>query len=165
LGKSLFIKKSSVQGRGVFAKNDFNQGQIILEIDDSHVVLDPSKLTRKQNEYDCDYLACGKVILMQPPEKYINHSCTPNSYIKTVKGTRRVLAMRSIKKGEEITFDYSINGYNDGFFKCSCKSKNCRKYYQGNFFKLPTELQIKYSPYLDDWFVEEHKKEIAKIYF
>lgn len=50
----------------------------------------------------------GKVILMKEPERSINHSCDPNTYVKTINGVRRVLAMRGIKKGEEITFDYAI---------------------------------------------------------
>jgi len=71
--------------------------------------------------------------------------------------------MRGIKNEEEITFDYSINGYNDGTFGCRCGSKNCRGIYQGNFFKLPKLLQKKYLPYLDDWFVEQHKEKIDEL--
>ena len=67
---------------------------MILEIDDSHVVDDESKLTKKQQKYDCDYLSNGIVVLMQLPEKYINHSCDPNSYTKTVDGVRKVYTMR-----------------------------------------------------------------------
>jgi hypothetical protein len=100
---------------------------------------------------------------MQPPEKYINHSCNPNSYTKTIKGVRKVFAMENIKKGEEITYDYSINGYNDGTFQCNCGSENCRKRYQGNFFKLPKKIQLKYLTYLDGWFVKEHKREVDKL--
>lgn len=33
-----------------------------------------------------------------------NHSCNPNSFIK---GKNELVALRDIKKGEEITFDYS----------------------------------------------------------
>jgi len=53
---------------------------MILEIDDSHVVADENKLSKHQLEFDCDFLAAGKIILMQKPEKYINHSCCPNTY-------------------------------------------------------------------------------------
>lgn len=160
---NIIVKKSKVQGKGVYANKNFKESDVILEIDDLHVVKDISKLTKKQNEYDCDYLSNGKVILMQSPEKFINHSCNPNSYVKTIKKIRKVLAMRNIEKGEEITFDYSINGNNDGTFKCHCGSKNCRQIYQGNFFKLPLKTQKKYLPYLDDWFIKEHKTEIEKL--
>ena len=70
--------------------------------------------------------------------------------------------MKDIRKGQEIFFDYSISAIPIGHpihgsnfswkMKCQCKSKNCRKIVEGDFFKLPKELQIKYLPYLDSWF-------------
>jgi SET domain-containing protein len=161
--KNAVVKKSSISGKGVFAAKDFKESEMILKIDDSHVVIDPTKLTKEQHEFELDYLANGKIVFLQSPERYINHSCDPNSYAKTMHGVRKLVAMRGIKNGEEITFDYSINGYNDGTFGCHCGSKNCRGIYQGNFFKLPKLLQKKYLPYLDDWFVEQHKEKIDKL--
>lgn len=154
------VKKSPVHGFGVYADKDFKIGDTVLIIDDTHVVTDESKLTPQQHEYDCDYLSNGKVILMQDPERLINHSCDPNTYVKTINNLRHVLAMKDIKKGKEITYDYTINGDNDGTFKCNCGSKNCRGVYQGKFFKLPKDIQLKYLPYLDDWFIKDHQKEI-----
>ena len=71
-----------------------------------------------------------------------------------------VFANRDFKKGEEVTYDYSINGDNNGTFPCACGSKRCRRTYQGNFFKLPRELQLEYLPYLDEWFVQKHVEEL-----
>ena len=141
----------------------FKKGEVILEIDDSHVVTDLTKLTKEQYEFELDYLANGKIVFAQSPERYINHSCDPNTFAKTMQGGRKLVAMRDIKDGEEITSDYSINGYNDGTFRCHCGSKNCREKYQGNFLKLPKSLQKKYLPYLDDWFVEEHGEKIDEL--
>jgi len=157
------VKKSPIQGYGVYANKNFRKGDTVLFIDDSYVVLDGTKLTKHQHEFECDYLANGKIILMQEPEKYINHSCNPNTFVKTINGVRRVLAMRDIKIGEEITYDYIMNSYNDGTFRCNCGSKNCRGIYQGNFFKLPKAVQLKYLPYLEEWFVQEHKQKIEKL--
>lgn len=157
------VKNSSIQGKGVYARKNFKKGSIVLEIDDSHVVKDINILTKEQFEFHCDYLSNGTIVLMQEPEVYINHSCNPNTYVKTINGVRKVLAMRDIKNGEEITYDYAINGENAGTFDCKCGAKNCRKIYNGNFFKLPKDLQKKYLPYLDDWFVKDHIKEIETI--
>lgn len=162
MGKTI-VKSSPIQGKGVCATVDINKNEVVLEIDDSHVVIDTSKLTKEQNEYDCDYLENGKVILMQSPEKYINHSCDPSTYVKTINGVRKVLAIKDIKKGDEITYDYSINGDNDGTFTCHCGSNICRGVYQGNFFKLPKEIQQKYLPYLDDWFVKQYGEELLNL--
>lgn len=158
----VYVSSSPLQGTGVFVEHDFSVGEVVLEIDDSHVVTDESKLTPEQHEFDLDYLE-DKTILMQAPEKYINHSCDPNVYVKTKDAIRQVLAMKDIPKGEEITYDYTINGDNEGTFICHCGSKNCRKIYQGDFFKLPKELQLHYLPYLDDWFVRKHNDKIEKL--
>lgn len=159
---NIFVGKSKIHGKAVFASRNLKKGDFVLAIDDSHVVLDESMLTPKQHAFDLDYLE-DKTIIMQTPEKYINHSCDPNVYVKTEKGVRNVYAMRSISKGHEIAYDYSINGYNEGEFKCHCGSKNCRKIYQGNFFKLPKTLQQKYLPFLDIWFKRKFEKEIDSL--
>jgi len=101
--------------------------------------------------------------LMQPPERYINHSCDPNSYVKTVQGVRTLLAMRQIKKGAEITYDYAINGYYETSNPCNCGAKNCRKILNCDFFQLPEALQQKYLPYLDNWFVKEFKEKVEEL--
>lgn len=160
--KDVFVSTSALQGKGVFASKNFANGEVVLEIDDSHVVFDEEKLTKEQHEFDLDYLD-DKTVIMQEPEKYINHSCDPNTYVKTESGKRYVRAMRNIEQDEEITYDYSINGDNDGTFICRCGSKKCRGSYQGNFFKLEKALQVKYLQYLDDWFVQKYQKEINKL--
>ncbi len=94
--KNVVVKESKIHGKGVFAEKDFNKGEVILDINDSHVATDPSKLTKEQHEFELDYLANGKIVIMQHPERYINHSCDPNSYVKTGNGVRKVFAMRDI---------------------------------------------------------------------
>jgi hypothetical protein len=160
--KNVIVKFSPIQGKGVYALKDFNNNDIVLTIDDNHVVTDTNKLSDEEFENHCDYFD-DKIVLMQSPEVFINHSCNPSTFVKTINGFREVIAMKDIKSGDEITYDYSINGDNDGTFKCRCGSKNCRKIYQGNFFKLPLKIKKKYVPYLDDWFVARHKAEIDKL--
>jgi len=157
------VRKSKIQGTGVYALMDFKVGEIILDIDDSNVVTDPSKLSDEDNAFNCDYLDNGKVILMQDPERCINHSCDPSTYVKTIDGVRKVIAKKNISKGDEITFDYSINGDNEGTFPCRCGSDKCRKIYNGNFFKLPINLQKEYLPFLDEWFANKYKTELDRL--
>lgn len=159
---SVELRESLLQGLGVFACRTFSTGAIVLTIDDTHVVTDESALTADQHEFDLDYVD-GKVILMQEPEKFINHSCDPNVYVKTEQNVRNVYTIRDIKAGEEITYDYAVNGDNEGTFECHCGSPICRKVYVGNFFKLPIERQKYYLPYLDVWFAEKYKEQLTKL--
>lgn len=64
---------------------------------------------------------------------FINHSCNPNCGIKD---KLKVVAMRKIKKGEEITFDYAMSETSDYKMKCNCKQKNCREIITGEDWKL-----------------------------
>jgi len=71
--KNVVVKESRISGKGVFSSKNFREGEVILEMDDSHVVSDPSKLTKEQHEFELDYLADGKIVVMQAPERYMNH--------------------------------------------------------------------------------------------
>lgn len=156
------VKTSDVQGNGVFALKSFQKDEVVLIIDDSHVVTDPSKLPIEEKDH-CDYLSDGKIVLMQSPEVYINHSCDPNTYVKTIDGQRNVVAMKDIQKGDEVTYDYAINGYYDSSDICHCGSKNCRGTISPNFFKLSKKRQLEYFPYLDEWFKKQFISELKKI--
>lgn len=161
--KNVIVKESKIHGKGVFAAKDFKRGEPILDVDDSHVVTDTSKPTKENYDFDLDFLAHGKIIWMQPPEKYINHSCDPNVWFKTTNNVRKIYAMREISKGEELVCDYSINGRGDATFECNCGSENCRRIWYADFFKLPLSVQRKYLPYLEDWFKEQVKDKIEEL--
>ena len=56
--------------------------------------------------------------------RYINHACKPNCEIDTPKGRIFVSAVKNIKKGEELNYDYGEE-YFDEFIKpngCRCSS-------------------------------------------
>lgn len=157
------IKNSAIEGRGVFAAQDIGKEDTIFELDDTHVVDDINILTPYEQIYEADWIGDGKTIHMQAPEKHVNHSCEPNMYLKTINSARNAIAMRDIKKGEEITGDYAIGGYYDSDIPCHCGSKRCRGTISPNFFKLPRERQLEYLPYLDAWFLEKFRNELKNL--
>jgi len=63
----------------------------------------------------------GKYVIMQDPEKYVNHSCDANTTAKQFCD----IAKRDIKKGEEITANYKEELSPSTEMKCNCGSKNC----------------------------------------
>ena len=161
----VFLRASRIEGFGVFAATDIPQGAPILRIDDSRVVTPENPLRESEGELErhCDYLAEGKVVLMQPPERHINHSCAPNTFVKTFNGVRYVFALRPIAAGEEITYDYCINGYGDAVWECNCGSARCRKTIHSDFFHLPHTLRIEYLPLLDAWYIEEYRAQVEQL--
>ena len=73
---------------------------------------------------------------------YVNHSCNPNAGLS---GQIGLVAMRDIKIGEEVCFDYAMSDtmpYDE--FHCGCGSLNCRGLVGGNDWQKPV-LQKRYA--------------------
>jgi hypothetical protein len=70
------VNVSPINGSGVFALGSISKGEMIVAIDDSRVVTPefPLDASKGELEYHCDYLAGGRVVHMQFPERHINHS-------------------------------------------------------------------------------------------
>ena len=161
----VYTADSPIHGTGVFSSARLSPGEVVLRIDDSRVVTDAEPLDPAKGEFEhhCDYLADGRVVLMRHPERSINHSCDPNTYIRTIAGDRYVVALRPIRPGEEITYDYCVNGDGDTAWECSCGSPACRKHHLSGFFHLPEDVQARYLALLEDWFVAEHRDEVEAL--
>jgi hypothetical protein len=100
---------------------------------------------------------------MWPPERFINHRCDPNAYVRTIAGDRYVVALTEIRPGEEVTYDYCVNGDGETEWFCSCGSPHCRRRHLSGFFHLPEGVQARYLALLDDWFVAEHWAEVEAL--
>jgi uncharacterized protein len=57
--------------------------------------------------------------------RFINHSCRPNCYIDIKDGVIWIRAARTIKKGEELAYDYNTDG--EGLIKCRCRP-DCQRF-------------------------------------
>ena len=141
----------------------YRPGETVLVLDDSRVVdaehsLDPA---RGEFAHHCDTLAAGHTVLMPAPERHINSSCDPNSYVTTRSDGRHVVALRPIAARSEITFDYMINLHGGVPWTCHCGAAICRGTQPTSFFLLPPDVQRRYRPLLDQWFVAEHAERIA----
>lgn len=57
--------------------------------------------------------------------RYINHSCTPNTYMRVQFPRVEFYALTDIAKGEELTCNYGST-HHDGKLPCQCKSPDCK---------------------------------------
>lgn len=57
--------------------------------------------------------------------RYVNHSCSPNTYMRVCHGKVEFYALRTIKKGEELTCNYGPT-HHDGKLRCRCGSPGCK---------------------------------------
>lgn len=122
----ILIAKSGLHGKGLFASRNIKRGEVVFIIKGEKVnfLIDS---TKKAAAAGLNWVGVGKNQWIDPINHcvFFNHSCDPNTGIK---GRVTVVALRNIKKGEEVTFDYSLNE-GDIFWrlKCNCGHKNCRK--------------------------------------
>lgn len=123
INPNIIIKKSTIEGEGVFANRDFKKGEVVIKwnTDTTLTKEEVDNLPEKEKRYA--FPSGGKFILQQSPAKYVNHSCDPNT--KVVDNNSDV-ALRDIKKGEEITSDYSDSFIPGQTMACTCGSKKCR---------------------------------------
>lgn len=144
LSNKVEIRTNSLNGKGIFAKENIKKGEIVF-IKGGHI------LTRDEifssgviNSYfpisDEYFLGATNKDEEDQIKLYQNHSCNPNVGLH---GEITFIAMRDIDKGEELTVDYAFIDNEDYSFECTCGSNNCRKTITGFDWKIK-ELQDKY---------------------
>ncbi len=117
---SIEIKKSDIIGKGIFAMSLIKKGATVLTWNPK--ILTREEADKRPNEEKDHYLypEGDKMLWMQPPERYINHSCDANTHVVGQSD----IASRDIQPGEEITSDYMDLETED--FQCQCGSPKCR---------------------------------------
>ena len=121
-------RRSTVHGYGVFAVDGIAKNTRIIDY--------AGELIR--NDADCEdreaqYLAEGCIWVFRVNRawsrdaavggniaRFINHSCTPNCRFEVEDKTIWIRAARAIRRGEELTYDYSIIGSRT--IPCCCRS-------------------------------------------
>lgn len=114
---------ASAIGQGVFAARQFRRGQTIGRIEGT-VLHSLDEITPYCIELD-------EIRSLEPAEpfRFLNHRCEPNCevYSWDEDGERDYLylmALRTIRPGEELTIDYSWPDY--AAIRCKCGADNCR---------------------------------------
>lgn len=137
-------------GLGTFASKNIKKGEHISEFEGPLVIVDSFDGIPQEVQDLLFPIGFNKYLAAKEPTVRINHSCEPNAGII---GETTLVAMRDIKKDEEVTFDYSIVTADDWSLECSCGSKNCRKTIQ-KYADLSKKVKQKYKNYVPDWILK-----------
>jgi SET domain-containing protein len=125
------FRESAIHGTGGFAKMDIAAGTWVIEYTGEKIDKDES-LRRCEagnefifslgDEWDLD----GSV--PWNPARFLNHSCEPNCETERVEGRIWIIAIRNIRAGEELTFNYgySLDDYRE--HHCRCGAAGCVGY-------------------------------------
>jgi len=132
------IRRSPIQGRGAFATRLIRKGSRIAEYVGeriSHEEGDRRYDDPKMKRHHTFLFVVDKRILVDAAvdgndSRFINHSCDPNAEV-TIENRRIFIdAIRTIRPGEELNYDYSYDrddaDGDDARYPCYCGSKICR---------------------------------------
>src|SRR3954447_5466661 len=123
---SIVRRRSELHGFGVFATDTINKNRRIVEY--------AGELIRntRSGAREARYLREGCIWVFRVNRvwsrdaavggniaRFINHSCTPNCWWEVVDKTIWIRAARNIRRGEELTYDYSIIG--ERTIPCRCR--------------------------------------------
>ena len=136
----IIVRRSAIQGRGVFATGRIRKGTRIIEYDGERIHPD-----QEEKRYDSKKMDRHHTFLFGVDEKttvdagvggndarFINHSCQPNCESVTINRRIYIEAVREIAPGEELSFDYlyevdePVTKRDVAFFFCKCGSAKCR---------------------------------------
>ncbi len=146
--QSLSVGKSYIDRRGSFATSDIPEGHFIRHM--SGEMLNFAEINRRilRGQLSPDdplQIDTDLYIDLDAQSLAINHSCSPNAGIR---GQNELVAIRDIRAGEEVTFDYSTTvssdvAAEDWSMACLCQSENCRQTI-GNVLTVPEEMLERY---------------------
>ena len=126
------IIKSNIDNKGLYAVKDIKDRTKIIEYKGKILTKEQVEQNPKFDNEKAIYLFnINKRYDLDGDFKYntarlINHSCNPNCEVYGTGFKVWVYAIKDIKKGEELTYDYGF-GYDEDYkdFPCRCGSKNC----------------------------------------
>jgi uncharacterized protein len=143
------IAVSAIEGRGLFATRAIRKGEIVA-IKGGHV-FDRATVRRHGRRLGVSYIQVDDdhfIGALSPREigrnkLFINHSCEPNVGIR---GQITFVAMRDVRAGEELTYDWAMEEDSADRTRCLCRAASCRGTITGRDWKHPA-LQRRYRGY------------------
>jgi hypothetical protein len=134
------IRRSRIQGRGVFATRKITAGTVLIEYRGERISDEEADRRYPFNEEERHHtflfrLDDGSVIdagVKGNAAKYINHSCAPICEAVEEDGHIFIYALRDIRKGEELVYDYYYildephTVANKRLYPCRCGAAKCR---------------------------------------
>lgn len=121
--KTRYVVKRAAAGLGLFARTDIKKGEFVIEYTGEYVSEEEADRRGGMYLFSLDKDGAIDGSARENLARYINHSCNPNCETEHDEEEKRVriYAIRAIKAGEELTYDYGKE-----FFNEYIKPKGCR---------------------------------------
>jgi len=100
----VYVGEGDLAGKGVYANRDFKKGEVVIQYN-LKLLSEEEFGNISDREKMFTHIHNGQTYLYSVPERYVNHSDSPNTFQDL---TRRCdVALRDIKRGDLITTDAS----------------------------------------------------------
>ncbi len=148
--KNITWRWTKTFGFDVYAFRPIRKGEIVTAFDGRLLGDDFDDWTDEINNH---VIQCGPSLWREARglAAYVNHSCEPNCGIK-----RRfhVVAMRDIRAGESVTWDYEMTEKSWWWrMPCKCGAPTCRKII-GSYARMPKATRAKYKGFISSWLLK-----------
>ena len=128
LGDGLIVRSSEIHAAGCYTTRDLRKGQKICEYDGprmSKPVAD-ERYADRHVTYLFGYGEGDMVIDGFGAAMFMNHCCEPNCETQEEDERIYVVALRAIKAGEELVYEYNLWDSDEATQDCYCGAKVCR---------------------------------------
>ena len=139
-GRRIQVRRSGVHGKGVFALQDIAAGDTVAEYVGEVISWDEAQERHphdpsQPNHTFYFHVDADRVIDANfggNASRWINHACEPNCETDEQDGRIFIIALRDIKAGEELNYDYGLmleERYTPKLkaeYPCWCGAPSCR---------------------------------------
>ena len=139
-GRRIQVRRSGVHGKGVFAVQALAKGEVVIEYKGEVITWKEALRRHPHDPKDPDhtfYFHVDEHHVIDAKHggnssRWINHSCDANCEADEEGGRVFIKALRAIKPGTELFYDYGLiidEKYTPKLkkqFACRCCTKNCR---------------------------------------
>ena len=126
---NLKVDKSKIDGKGAYAQETIPARKKIGDL--GGVIISQREARRIANETKRVAIVefgNGKALnasVNSNALRYINHSCSPNTYMRVLHNRVEFYALRNISDREELTCNYGET-HHDGKLPCRCGAPGCQ---------------------------------------
>ena len=139
-GRRIEVRRSGVHGKGVYALTTLRKGEVVIEYKGEVISWAEALRRHPHDPSDPDHTFYFHVDEARTIDgkvggnmsRWINHGCQPNCEAEDVDGRIFIKALRTVKPGEELFYDYGLviderhTAKLKKQFECRCGKPKCR---------------------------------------
>ena len=120
-----FGVKRSRTGLGLFAEQSFKKDDFVIEY--TGEIIQNEEADRRGNRYIFEISKRRSIdgSTRANTARYLNHSCNPNCEAEIDGARVMIYSLRGIKAGEELTYDYGKEYFEDFIQPVGCRCTSC----------------------------------------